>query len=140
MKIVGVRLPDAGVLAFFIGGDMAEITPGMVLVPRDEAEFAGAGIEINVVILAIDQESVVGGKQDVSGEEAREFLEIEEFRKTAGEFIIRGVGDQAGEIDHALLLLGGGFGFEIVNGFVSFPIVAEIFEKIVSDGVEDRRV
>lgn len=67
---------DAGLLAAFGGADHGEFAPGMVEVPRDEAELAGVGLEVHEVVLAVTEEAIVIGKENLAGQKSGEGVKV----------------------------------------------------------------
>lgn len=86
---------DTGLLAAFGGADHGELAPGMVEVPRDEAELTGVGLEVHEVVLAVAEEAIVVGKENLAGEEAGEGVQVHITSQLCREVGIGCRGDQA---------------------------------------------
>lgn len=119
---------DAEMVALFLGGAI-ELAPGAVLVPWDELEQLGFGVEVEIEVLARAEEAVYVREIDHDGEEAGELGQVDVVMDAGGEGGIVCVGDEVTELDEAPFLFGEEGGFGIVDLAVGVPVGAEVGEE-----------
>src|SRR2546427_6630609 len=72
-------MPDAGAFALLRGAQNEVSAPGHIEVPRNETELVRFGVEVEIKVLAIGEQTVVAAKQHLDRQKTRKLVEIKEL-------------------------------------------------------------